>query len=69
MRIIESKSLDKDLMFIFILRSEIYPTILQCSKGVWMWHLGLQFSVEHGAVFTVGLNDLTGLLQPEGFYV
>lgn len=64
MRIIESKYLDKDLMFIFILRSEIYPTTLQCSKGVWMWHLGICFSVEHGAGFAVGLDDLTGLLQP-----
>lgn len=46
MRIIESKSLDKDLMFIFIMRSETYPTTLPCSKalcgcGTWEYSLML----------------------------
>lgn len=37
----------------------------ECSKHLWMWHLGTWFEGEHGAVgLTLEFYDPVGLFQP-----
>lgn len=45
--------------------SPVLLFFVSCSKPMWVWYLGTQFSAGAGiAGLMIGLNNLTGLFQP-----